>query len=207
MKCRPVRASDAEALADLFGARGACGGCWCRYWMSGKTEYDRVRAGTGAEAKRLFMAELRKKRAPGVIALDGGEAIGWARVGPKADYVRLESSRKLKRAGRAAAWSIVCFFVRPGLRGQGIGAALLDAACAHAFAQGASEIEAYPVPHPAQGAKVAAVFAWTGLPSMFEAAGFAPDPGSPDPRRPVYVLRKLSDGRTTRRANRRAASS
>jgi GNAT superfamily N-acetyltransferase len=190
MECRPAAASDAEALADLFGARGACGGCWCRYWMTGKAAYDRVRANGGTEAKRLFMAELRKKRAPGVIVLDGGEAIGWARVGPKADYVRLESSRKLKRAGRAAAWSIVCFFVRPGRRKQGVGAALLDAACAHAFVQGASEIEAYPVPRPAPGAKVAAVFAWTGLPSMFEAAGFRSDPAAPDPKRPVYVKRR-----------------
>lgn len=206
MECRPVRASDAQALVDLFGARGACGGCWCRFWMSGKAEYDRVRAGDGAEAKRLFLAELRKRRAPGVIAFDGDEAIGWARVGPKADYARLETARKLKRAGGQGTWAVTCFFVRAGHRGRGIASALLDAACAHAFANGAAEIEAYPVPKPKPGTRIGAVFAWTGLPAMFEAAGFVADPASPDSNRPVYVrARPLSDARTTRPATRRAA--
>jgi GNAT superfamily N-acetyltransferase len=73
----------------------------------------------------------------------------------------------------AGTWSLNCFFVPRAWRGKGVARALLDGAVAHALASGATEIEGYPVV-PKAGTRPPAAFVYTGVASLFEAAGFAP---------------------------------
>jgi GNAT superfamily N-acetyltransferase len=67
-------------------------------------------------------------------------------------------------------WSIGCFRIRPGYRRRGIASALLAGVVEAARRAGAPGVEAYPI-DPA-GRRVDAGFAFVGIASMFDAAGF-----------------------------------
>ena len=56
-------------------------------------------------------------------------------------------------------------------RGSGVGTALLAAAVEYARTQGAVAVEGYPV-EPRRD-RMPDIYAWMGLASMFEAAGFS----------------------------------
>jgi GNAT superfamily N-acetyltransferase len=158
------------AVERLFGAHGACGGCWCMYWRTQKGE--RWEDLKGARAKRRLKELVGSGQALGVLAFDGEEPVGWASVGPRADYAKLDRAPSFACQDAAGVWSIPCFFVRPGHRGQGVARALLAAAEELAREQGAPALEGYPVRPKADG-RYPAAFAWTGTRSLFDAAGFA----------------------------------
>ncbi len=67
-------------------------------------------------------------------------------------------------------WTIWCFRVAPGHRGQGVARALLEGAVEFAREHGAPAVEGYPVDN--QGRKVDSTMAYVGTRSLFEAAGF-----------------------------------
>jgi GNAT superfamily N-acetyltransferase len=67
-------------------------------------------------------------------------------------------------------WSIVCFVIDRNHRGSGVGTVLLAAAVEYARGHGAVAVEGYPV-EPRQD-RMPDIYAWRGLSSMFEAAGF-----------------------------------
>ncbi len=85
-------------------------------------------------------------------------------------------------------WSVTCFFIARDWRARGVGGRLLAAALERARARGATRVEGYPAAPPRDGGRLPAAFAWTGLPRLFERAGFerlAVTPG----KRPIYVKR------------------
>jgi hypothetical protein len=67
-------------------------------------------------------------------------------------------------------WSIGCFKIRVGYRRKGVAGALLAGVVDAARASGAPGVEAYPI--DTGGKRVDAGFAFVGLASMFDAAGF-----------------------------------
>lgn len=108
--------------------------------------------------------------APGLIAYRDGRAIGWVSLGPREDYERLAYSKVLAPVDDAPVWSIVCFVVSRRARGQGVAAALLDAAIAYRLEGGATMLGAYPV--DVGDGRIPAANAFHGTLSMFERAGF-----------------------------------
>jgi len=165
---RPVTANDWPLVERLFGQRGACGGCWCMHWHapSSAKAWENMK-GEGNRASLEAMIEDGECHA--VIALADSEPVGWCRFGPANTFQKLERSRKLWREGMAD-WSVVCFFVAASHRGHGVASALLSEAAQTAFRHGARSIEGYPsVP---KSGVIPAAFAWTGVPKVFEAAGF-----------------------------------
>jgi GNAT superfamily N-acetyltransferase len=162
------------ALEKLFGPNGACGGCWCMFWRLEKGErYDDVK---GPLAKRRFKALVAKGKVHGVLAFSDGEPIGWCAFERRVDFPRLDRAPSLKVTDAARVWSLPCFFVKAGWRGKGVASALLRAAERALVRRGAKIAEAYPV-KPA--GPVPAAYAYTGVTSMFEAAGFAVAEGRP----------------------------
>jgi len=133
---------------------------------------------------------------PGLVAFDGGRAVGWVSLGPRMDFERIVRSRVIPKIDDRPVWSIVCFAVSESARGRGIARVLLDAAVEHARARGATAIEAYPVRLP-DGKPVHPDAAFTGTLPMFERAGFtvvadrASDPSSD--RQRVVVRLDLAD--------------
>lgn len=165
---RPATPSRWADLEALFGARGACGGCWCMAWRRPPAAW---KAGKGAKNKRALKRLVMGGHAPGVLAHDGRTPIGWCAVAPRTDYVHLARSRVLAPVDDQPVWSVSCLFVLKPYRRQGLSARLLDAAVAFAARRGARIVEGYPVtPYTANAP---APFLWTGTVSAFERAGFA----------------------------------
>lgn len=154
-------------LEALFGARGACGGCWCMWWRRPKAEFERGKGAVNRNALRLL---VRQGAPTGVLAYAGDRPVGWCSIAPRDQFPRLAGSRILAPVDDAAVWSIVCLFVARDWRRHGVSIGLLRAAVAHARRLGARLVEGYPV-EPRAGRQPDA-FVWTGLASAFERAGF-----------------------------------
>lgn len=162
--CTVARWSD---LAELFGERGACGGCWCMFWRLPRKEFD---AGKGAGNKRAFKKIVSAGREPGLLAYAGKEPVGWCALAPREDYVALERSRILRPVDDQAVWSISCLFIKKQYRRKGVSTELIKAAVEFAAKRGAKIVEGYPVEPSMKN--MPDPFLWHGIPSAFRAAGF-----------------------------------
>lgn len=156
-----------DSFAELFGVKGACGGCWCMTWRLTAADYEKQKGSGNKKA----MHELVKKNKPtGVLAFNGKKAVGWCAVAPREVYKRLETSRLLKPVDDKPVWCVSCFFIQKEFRNKGLSSQLLKAAVDFAQKKGATIVEGYP--QDPQKGKMADVFAWTGLAASFKKAGF-----------------------------------
>jgi ribosomal protein S18 acetylase RimI-like enzyme len=148
LQIQPVTPERWRDMVELFERRGPRGGhrntpaygCWCMYWRDRSLRH-------GEPKKRAMAALVRAGREPGLLAYDGGIPVGWTSVAPREEYTAILGSpqyRPRDDGGGPAVWSIVCFAIDREAQRRGIAPALLDAAVEHAFAHGASSIEAYP---------------------------------------------------------------
>ena len=161
----PDRWGDMCALFERPGPRGGfrnvpAYGCWCMYWRDRSLEH-------GEPKKRAMEGLVRSGREPGLLAYDGGEAVGWVSLGPREDFSALLRSpqyRPREEGGGSAVWSLVCFTVDKHTQRQGVARGLLEAAVDHAFSRGATSLEAYP--HKTERTN------YMGHAELFEAAGF-----------------------------------
>jgi GNAT superfamily N-acetyltransferase len=167
-------------LATLFGARGACAGCWCMYWRLRRSEFERNKGEGNRRALRRLVAQGRPA---GVLAYDGEHPIGWCAIAPREDFPVLQRSRVLARIDDRPVWSAPCFFIDKSRRRRGLTPKLLRAAVAYAGAAGARIVEGYPI--DPRNREVPAVFAWTGLARAFERAGFK-EVLRRSPTRPIF---------------------
>lgn len=184
-RVRPLAPRDWPALEALFGERGACAGCWCMFW---RAPYGGARwQADKGEPNRRKLEQLVTSGAPaGCLAWQGREAIGWVSVGPRESFAYFERSRALAPLAGEGVWSVTCFFVPARWRGRGVAGALLEGAIAVARRGGAARIEGYPAAVQ-RGAALPAAFAWTGVPALFERAGFTPR-RHPRSGRTIYQL-------------------
>jgi GNAT superfamily N-acetyltransferase len=153
-------------FVELFGDKGACGGCWCMNWRLKAADYNMQKG----EGNKKAMKKLVRKVSPGVMAYAKDKAIGWCAVAPRDEYIRLETSRVLKPVDDWPVWSVSCFFIAKEFRGKGLAVPLLKAAVDFAISKGATIVEGYPT-EPTNG-RMADVFAWTGIAAIFQKAGF-----------------------------------
>lgn len=159
----PERWADFEAL---FGANGACAGCWCMWWRETRSEYSRL---SGEGNKQQMRAILQAGRVPGLMAYLDGLPVGWVSVAPRDEFPSLDRSRVAKRVDERPVWSLVCFYIKVGYRRRGLTGALIGGAVAYARQQGAQVVEAYPVDNQT-GVNGSGEF--TGIASTFRKAGF-----------------------------------
>ncbi|MFD6416894.1 GNAT family N-acetyltransferase [Streptomyces sp. NPDC060194] len=140
--------------------------CWClSYRIPSKLNNE-----LQGPARGEYVAELcRADVAPGVLAYDGDEPVGWAAVAPRAD-TSFARSRVIPRVDDLPVWSLWCVRVRPGHRGKGVSHTLIAGAVDFARTHGAPAVEAYPLDNA--GAPVDQTMAYVGLRANFERAGF-----------------------------------
>ena len=161
-------------LMDDFGAvlRGNFGaGCWCMYPRLNDAE-TRGLPGEGSQSrrKRAAMTELAgRERAPGLLAFENGEPVGWVAVAPRRELLRVDRSRATPPIDDVDVWVIPCVTVRKDARGRGIAAALIDAAVRYAGEHGAPAVEAYP---RAGDERTGDDNAYFGTEPLFRRAGF-----------------------------------
>ncbi len=140
--------------------------CWClSHRLDSKTNRELVGPERGEYVRRL----TGRRIAPGVLAYEGGEVVGWAAVAPRSE-LPFERSTKIPHVDDLPVWSVWCVRVRPGHRGKGIAFALLRGAVDYAASKGAPAVEGYPVDN--KGQKVDLTMAFVGTRSLFEKVGF-----------------------------------
>lgn len=171
LEIKPLTPSRLPDLASLFEQGGDPKWCWCAFFrVRGMTWSNSTPPENRKVLQKAVTADARAGHAPGLVAYRDGEAVGWVSLSPREEYDRLEHSTVLARVDDKPVWSIVCFVVGRKARGQGVAAALLDAAVAYAREHGARLLEAYPV--DTSGGRVPAANAFHGTLGMFEKAGF-----------------------------------
>jgi GNAT superfamily N-acetyltransferase len=176
---QPATPARWDDLAQLFGPRGACAGCWCMWPRLTSREYS---AGLGDRNRRRLRAIVAADQRPGILAYAAGEPVGWCAVAPRAEYVRLSTSRVMAPVDDREVWSVPCLFVARGWRGRGLPARLLAAAVQFAGSRGARIVEGYPI--DTRGKRTGAAFLWHGPVSSFVQAGFR-EVARRSPTRPI----------------------
>jgi GNAT superfamily N-acetyltransferase len=169
---RPLEPGDWPIIVKLFGENGACGGCWCmwpRVPRGGKLWEDLK----GAKNRDRFRRLIQAGKVHGVLAFCGDEPVGWCSFGPRETFPRLDTVRALQHDWSEGTWSIVCFYIPAAWRSHGIASELAEAATKRALALGARAIEGYPVVPKSPSDPLPAAFAWTGVPALFEKAGYS----------------------------------
>lgn len=166
VRWEPATAERWKELEELFGSRGACGGCWCMAWRKTKKAFV---AGKGDANRRALKKLTASKVPPGVLLYRGDEVVGWCSIAPRANFVRLEASRVWAPVDEKPVWSVSCFFVKKGFRNQGLSVELLKGAMEFARKHGAKIVEGYP--NDIKN-KLPDAFVWTGLMASYKRAGF-----------------------------------
>ena len=164
---RPATLSRFGDVATMLGPKNpASSVCWC---LSHRID-SRANRELDGPARGDYMRTLCSREvAPGVLAYEGEEVVGWAAVAPRAE-LPFARSTKIPHVDDLPVWSLWCVRVRPGHRGKGIAHHLVAGAAAYALEQGAPAVEGYPVDN--QGQKVDLTMAYVGTRAVFERAGF-----------------------------------
>jgi GNAT superfamily N-acetyltransferase len=122
------------------------------------------------QRRRAAMTSLaRRRRAPGLLAFEGDEPVGWIAIAPRTELARVEASRATPRIDAEDVWVIPCVTVSRSARGRGIAVALIRAAVRYARGHGAPAVEAYP---RAGAARTKDDNAYFGTEPLFRRAGF-----------------------------------
>jgi len=164
---RPLTKDLWKDFENLFGQRGACGGCWCMSWRLSRAEFN---ANKGERNRQAMKRVVSSGLAPGVLAFDGKQAVGWCAVAPREQYPALGRSRIFAPIDSQEVWSISCIFIAKPYRNRGVSAQLIKAAMDLVRKQGGKIVEGYP--QDLKGQKLPDAFVWTGLSPSFKRAGF-----------------------------------
>ena len=167
LQFHPVTKKRWADFETLFGAKGACGGCWCMLWRLTRKEFEQQK---GEANRRAMKAIIESGEKPGLLAYLGKRPVAWCSVAPREKFPALDRSRVLKKIDDQPVWSISCFFIHKDYRKQGLSTRILEAVIKYVQRQGGIIVEGYPV-EPRNG-KTADVFSWTGLAVFFKKAGF-----------------------------------
>jgi hypothetical protein len=178
----PVTRETWPRFEAFFESPGAPKYCWCMVWRRTSEE---ARLHHGADRKRMMKARIEAGTPVGLLAFSGDRPVGWVSIAPR------ESHRNLGGPPAAAGeriWSLVCFYVPRRLRGRNLVRRLIAGAVDHARSQGATAVEAYPVPDAAPS------YRFMGFVGTFRKAGFR-EVGRAGVRRHVMRLDLADPGR------------
>ena len=167
MRVEPALAERFDDVATMLGPKNPTSSvCWC---LSHRVDARTNRSLVGAERGEFVRQLCGRDVAPGVLAYDGDEVVGWAAVAPRSE-LPFQQSRKIPHVDDLPVWSVWCIRVRPGHRGKGISPVLLQGAVDYARSCGAPAVEGYPVDN--HGEKVDLTMAYVGTRALFERLGF-----------------------------------
>ncbi|MCY4582627.1 MAG: GNAT family N-acetyltransferase [Chloroflexi bacterium] len=161
-----VREVDAASWPDferLFESRGGPRWCWCRMWRrdaEGRMPHDR------AHMKEAMRKRIAGGGRVGLLAYVDGEPAAWCSVAPRETFVGLGGVEE-QGEDESTVWSLTCFYVRNAFRHRRLMDRLVEEASRHARENGASVIEAYPVPLDGPS------YRFCGFIPVFEAHGFS----------------------------------
>ncbi|MER8607966.1 GNAT family N-acetyltransferase [Mesorhizobium sp. M1233] len=157
---------------DLFGRQGACYGCWCTHFRLSPAAR---RASNRERNKDHIKARIEAGPPPGLLAFEGGQAVGWMQIGPRADVPEWTNQGRGSApidpadASDPGVWAISCFFIRTKARGKGLSHRLVQGGIEFARQNGARLIEACPIDLSKDSRSIGL---FVGSSRVFEKAGF-----------------------------------
>jgi GNAT superfamily N-acetyltransferase len=167
LRVEPAVLARFDDVATVLGPKNPSSSvCWC---LSHRIDAKTNRSLVGPERAEFVQGLCARDVAPGVLAYDGDDVVGWAAVAPRSE-LPFARSTKIPHVDDLPVWSAWCVRVRPGHRGKGISHRLLEGAVDYARSQGAPAVEGYPVDN--RGEKVDLTMAYVGTRAVFERAGF-----------------------------------
>lgn len=149
-------------------------------WRLPRKEFESQK---GEGNRKALKTLVESGEVPGLLAYLDGQPVGWCALAPRERYPVLSRSRVLKPIDDRPCWSVSCLFVHRDHRRKGVSVQLLRAAIDHVRGKGGTLVEGYPV-EPKSDKPIPPVFAWTGVPKAFEAAGFV-EVARGSPTRPI----------------------
>ncbi|MBL7898446.1 MAG: GNAT family N-acetyltransferase [Crocinitomicaceae bacterium] len=167
LRFEPLSEKNRNLFEELFGEKGACGGCWCMHFRLPNREWEEGKKNN--LNKQKMQALVRNQNPTGILAVINDRAVAWAALAPRDDFSKLSRSRIHKPIDAKKVWSIPCTFIHKDFRNQGISVKLLRGIIDYARKSGIKTLEAYPV---IPSGKLPDAFAWIGLYKSFEKAGF-----------------------------------
>jgi len=144
-----VDADHLDLARRFFSVQRSTRHCWCTAFCSTGRQFAAGWYGGGN--RRRFEALAGTERDPmGLLALRGGEPVGWCACGPRSRYLAAIAGRSGLLAARPReedqhVWLVACIVVRPDHRGSDVVGTLVRAAVSQARESGASAIEAWPL--------------------------------------------------------------
>lgn len=157
-----------DVRAILGPKRPGAQGCWCLAFLLGHARESELHGDARAEAMRSLCR--RRAHAPGVLAYDDGDVVGWAGISPWNEVHEFSHGRRYPELETDGAWVLWCIRVRAGHSAQGVATALIDGARDYAVRRGASAVLGFPVDNGET--KVNRTLASVGVRRMFDRAGF-----------------------------------
>lgn len=165
---KPLIPATWDDFETLFGANGACAGCWCMWWRIPNKEFTANKnAGNHAAMRKLVENGVE----PGLLGYVDGKVAGWVSVGSRSDFIRLNTSKVLAPVDDQPVWEIVCFFTVRTQRRQGLMSLLAQAAIEYVKNHGARIVEAFPYEGTPEK-KFTILSNYTGVASVFKRLGF-----------------------------------
>lgn len=169
----PGRWEELERFFESPGPRGGTpivGSCWCAF-ARGLQQCGR------AVRKQALREQIAADERPGLLAYRDGQPVGWLALGRRDVMEGIRRSRTLRPAAPDPdVMAIVCLYVDPDERGQGVSSAMIDAAIDYARAEACTSIEAYAkadlARHAAAGGRAEQAFSYMGRRAQYEARGF-----------------------------------
>jgi hypothetical protein len=106
VEIRPATADRFADVATVIGPRNPDANvCWC---LSHRVD-SRTNRELRGRARRAYVEDLcGRPVAPGVLAYDGGEVVGWAAVAPRAE-LPFGRSRLIPHVDDLPVWTVWCF--------------------------------------------------------------------------------------------------
>jgi GNAT superfamily N-acetyltransferase len=143
----------------LFESRGGPKNCWCMVWRAG------AKTTKGPDRKAAIQQYVCDDMPIGLLGYSEGEPVAWCSIAPRPTYRDLGGPNDVVERPEQV-WSLVCFFIRRELRGQGLTKQVIEAAVQRAEKRGATVVEAYPVDPGSPS------YRFMGYVQTFIAAGF-----------------------------------
>jgi GNAT superfamily N-acetyltransferase len=179
LRIEPLGTENVQAWTELF--QRASSPCYCRWWHYPGVKNDWLaRCAIEPETNRAEAEEAVRSGSPtalGLVALDGGQAVGWMKLSSRVSVPKLRGLpiyRGVDLGPDEGVWSIGCFLVDPHHRRRGVAGALVDAAPAFVRARGGVAIEAYPRhTHESEHPRIHDEEAWMGPERLYATRGYA----------------------------------
>ena len=127
--------------------------------------------GRGEGNRQAMQGFIESGQVPGILAYAEGEAVAWCSISPRAQHVGLQALGSYRRFDNPEVWTVTCFYIHDGFRGQRLMPALLEAAVEYATEQGAQMVEGYPVDEQSEQVGTGPGL-YLGTASVFQKAGF-----------------------------------